>query len=197
MDRRARYLEAAMELFIEHGYNGVSMSQIVRATGGSKETLYRYFDSKEALFAALIDGLQATMAVTPAPEEFVDLPLQDGLRMLGHATATAALSDRALALLRLAAGEHTRFPQLGKLLFNLAPARSYARLREYLRAKQERGEVEIAEFQIAAEQFLAGLVGHQQLRMLLGAGKPSRRDIDKRVEAAVAAFVRAYGVADE
>ena len=67
MDRRARYLEAAWELFTEHGYNGVSMSRIVQATGGSKETLYRYFDSKEALFAALIDDLQTTLASAPSP----------------------------------------------------------------------------------------------------------------------------------
>lgn len=196
MDRRALYLKAAWELFIEHGYNGVSMSRIVRATGGSKETLYRNFDSKEALFAAVIDDLQTTLAAVPSSPEIVDLPVEEGLRLLGRATASAALSDRAIALLRLASGEHNRFPELAKLLFELAPARSYARLRAYLRAKQESGEVDIADFQIAAEQFLSGLVGHQQLRMLLGAGKPSSRDMDKRVDAAVVAFVRAYGVDD-
>lgn len=185
-----------MGLFIEHGYNGVSMSRIVKATGGSKETLYRYFDSKEALFAALIDDLQTTLAAAPSPPEYSEMPLEEGLRLLGRATATAGLSDRAIALMRLASGEHARFPELGKLLFELAPARSYARLREFLRAKHKQGEVDIPDFQIAAEQFLAGLVGHQQLRMLLGAGKPSRRDVDKRLAAAVRSFVRAYGTGE-
>jgi TetR/AcrR family transcriptional repressor of mexJK operon len=81
-------------------------------------------------------------------------------------------------------------------LFELAPARSYARFRDFLHEKQQRGEVDVPDVQIAAEQFLAGLVGHQQLRMLLGVGTPSRREIDDRVDAAVRMFVRTYARPD-
>ena len=193
MDRRARYLETALALFIEHGYNGVSVDAIVNATGGSKATLYRYFDSKEALFSAIVDDLQTTLAAVPAPAEVVDLPLAEGLRVLGRATATAALSERAIVLMRLAAGEFARFPQLAHLLFELAPGRSYERFRNYVAAKHERGEVTVDDPQIAAEQFLAGLVGHLQLRMLLGVGAPSDDDVDRRIDAAVRMFLCTYG----
>ncbi len=57
MDRRTHYLGCALELFSAHGYHGVSMDQLVAAAGGSKATLYRYFASKEELFAAIIDDL--------------------------------------------------------------------------------------------------------------------------------------------
>ena len=193
MDRRTRYLEAALGLFLEHGYNGVSMGRIVKETGGSKETIYRYFPSKDALFFAIVDDLQVKMAAAPPPQDIVDLPLEEGLRLLGRATARGALSERAILLLRLASGEFSRFPELARLLFDNAPARSYARLKDYLRAKQAAGEVDIPDLQIAAEHFLAGLVGHQQLAMLLGRDPPSRRAVERRVEAAVRMFVRAYG----
>ncbi|MEQ9319043.1 MAG: TetR/AcrR family transcriptional regulator [Polyangiaceae bacterium] len=57
-DRRSNYIETALELFIEHGYHGVTMDTVVAAAGGSKATIYRYFDSKEALFSAIVDELQ-------------------------------------------------------------------------------------------------------------------------------------------
>lgn len=197
MDRKARYLETALSLFLERGYDGVSMRRIVEVAGGSKETLYRYFESKEALFDAIIDDVQARLAAMPEPPAYVDLPLTEGLRQLGWATANAALSERAIMLIRLAAAESTRFPGLGRQLFELAPARSYARFRDYLRAKRDRGEVAIDDLQIAAEQFLAGIVGHQQLRMLLGVGTPSDEEVGRRVEAAVSAFIATYGVTDD
>lgn len=46
--------------------------------------------------------------------------------------------------------------------------------------------------QLAAEQFFGGIVGHQQMRMDLGAGTPSAAEIDARVRAAVDVFVRVY-----
>lgn len=193
-DRRSRYLETALRLFIEHGYNGVTMDTVVAAAGGSKATIYRYFESKKALFSAIVDELQTTLAAAPPPADVLDLPLAEGLEILGRATANAALSDRAVVLLRLAAGEHNRFPELARVLFELAPGRSYDRFTEYLGAKRARGEVEIDDLQIAAEQFLAGLVGHLQLKMLLGVGQPSPDDVDRRVEAAVRTFLRTYGV---
>lgn len=190
--RRDHYVETALALFVEHGYHGVSMDTIVAAAGGSKATLYRYFDSKEALFSAIVDQLQNVLGQTPAVEDVADLPLEEGLRILGRATADAALSERAIVLLRLAVGEHSRFPELAELLFHLAPRRSYERFTAFLETKRSRGEVDFDDAQIAAEHFLAGLVGHLQLGMLLGVYEPQRDAIDARIDAAVAMFVATY-----
>ena len=53
-ERRNEILSAALEVFIEKGYNKASMDDIVRASGLSKGTLYWYFKNKEALFVDLI-----------------------------------------------------------------------------------------------------------------------------------------------
>ena len=45
-------VEAASALFAEHGFGGVSMDDIAKASGITKPMLYAYFDSKEGLFAA-------------------------------------------------------------------------------------------------------------------------------------------------
>ena len=45
-------IEVASGLFAEHGFGGVSMDDIAKASGITKPMLYAYFDSKEGLFAA-------------------------------------------------------------------------------------------------------------------------------------------------
>ena len=48
--KREAILEAASKVFMEAGFEGASMAEISKVTGGSKDTLYSYFKSKEELF---------------------------------------------------------------------------------------------------------------------------------------------------
>ncbi len=50
-----RIHSAALTEFMEKGYTGASLRQIVRAAGVTTGALYGYYDSKAALFAALVD----------------------------------------------------------------------------------------------------------------------------------------------
>ena len=75
-------------------------------------------------------------------------------------------------MLRLALGEQARFPELARTLFEHGPRRTYARLREFLAAKVAAGQIDVPDLQIAAEQFLGGIIGHQQLRLALGLRPP-------------------------
>lgn len=190
--RARHYLSTALTLFSEHGYHGVSMDSIVVAAGGSKATLYRYFASKEDLFVAIIDDLTGSTVSERPLDELATVSLDEGLRAIGHATARAALSEQAAVMFRLAAGELTRFPQLAQVMYERGPAVSYARLREFLTARAVAGDIVVDDLQIAAEQFLGGIVGHQQLRRALGQPSPTASEISARVEAAIRTFRAAY-----
>jgi len=52
--RRPQVLDAAFELFLEHGYDGTSMEAIAAALGVSKPVVYDCFPGKEELFKALL-----------------------------------------------------------------------------------------------------------------------------------------------
>jgi AcrR family transcriptional regulator len=52
--RRPLVLDAAFELFLEHGYDGTSMEAVARAAGVTKPVVYDCFASKEELFTALL-----------------------------------------------------------------------------------------------------------------------------------------------
>ncbi len=193
MDRRSHYITVAFEQFAAHGFHGVTIDELVAAAGGSKATLYRYFASKEDLFEAIIADLtEATVAETSV-DELAHLPIEDGLRAIGHATARGALSDQATVLFRLAVGESVRFPQLAQAMFDRGPAVSYGRLRGFIAARVAAGEIHVDDTQIAAEQFLGGIIGHLQLRCALGQPPADPAQITARVEASITTFLAAYG----
>lgn len=52
--RPAELTAAALELFVEKGFAGTRLDDVAARAGVSKGTLYLYFDSKEALFKAVI-----------------------------------------------------------------------------------------------------------------------------------------------
>src|SRR4051794_1314712 len=55
LDRRTQILEAAMVCFAKHGFHQASMHDISTEAGISVGLIYRYFVSKEAVIAAMVD----------------------------------------------------------------------------------------------------------------------------------------------
>lgn len=53
--RPAELAAAALALFVEKGFAATRLDDVARRAGVSKGTLYLYFDSKEALFRAMIE----------------------------------------------------------------------------------------------------------------------------------------------
>jgi len=52
---RERLIHTAAEHFARHGFDGANVDRISTGAGFAKGTLYNYFPSKEALFAAVIE----------------------------------------------------------------------------------------------------------------------------------------------
>jgi TetR/AcrR family transcriptional regulator of autoinduction and epiphytic fitness len=57
--KREQIRTAAQRLFLEHGFGGATTDAIAEGAGVSKETLYRYFPSKEELLADVLRHLIA------------------------------------------------------------------------------------------------------------------------------------------
>jgi AcrR family transcriptional regulator len=71
---RDRILDAAMLVFRRHGFRRSSIEQAAEAAGLTRQALYHHFDSKEALFRAVVervyqDALAAESAAADAREK--------------------------------------------------------------------------------------------------------------------------------
>jgi AcrR family transcriptional regulator len=61
MDTRERIIRTALSLFLQRGYDRVSINQIARASGVTKGGIYHYFESKESLFREALGFITAEM----------------------------------------------------------------------------------------------------------------------------------------
>jgi AcrR family transcriptional regulator len=64
MSARTRILDAAMLVFRRHGFRRSSIEQAAEAAGLTRQALYHHFESKEALFRAVIERLYENALAT-------------------------------------------------------------------------------------------------------------------------------------
>ena len=111
---RDRILDAAMELFSEHGYRGTSITRIEQAAGLSPGAggIYHHFPSKEALLTAGVERqLSRLAALRDIRRLFVDLgDLHTELTIA--ARYVLAELDQEAQLLRLLASEARHGPRI-------------------------------------------------------------------------------------
>jgi AcrR family transcriptional regulator len=189
--RRDAILAVAAEVFFEEGYQAASMSTIAARLGGSKATLYNYFDSKEALFEAHIRESCGRIAAEIL--DFTDdQPPGEVLARFGERFLDRILSERTVRTFQIIVAEARRTPELARMFFTAGPSIGHDRLALYLREAAGRGELDIADCDEAAWQFLALCRTHHLQDMLSLRPKPSPDQIAKEVADAVDMFMARY-----
>lgn len=196
--KRRAILDAATEIFLKDGYLGAGVDEIASQADVSKQTIYKQFASKEALFLQVVAGLtnrgsDAVHNDIPdlAPEGDLRAYLEDyANRQLG-----IVLTPRLMQLRRMVIGEVGRFPELGRALYDSGPARAMAAMAALFRRLADRGVLRIDDPAVAASQF-NWLVMSQPLNqaMLLGdAAIPKPAALRRHAAEAVRMFLAAYG----
>ena len=189
--KRAAILRAAQSMFLEHGFEGVSMDQIAARAGVSKLTVYSHFGDKNTLFAATVaDYCERQVPLelfTPAP----GTPLRP--RLLGIARALHALmvSPEAVAGFRLMCTPAPLDPALSNMFWRAGPGRLQMEFAALLTRRRAAGELEIDDPACAAAQFFALLRGELHPRLILGCDDVAGFDVEAHLEASVDLFLRA------
>ena len=98
--RRAQLLRAARKVFRAKGYDGASVSEIVREAGVAQGTFYLYFPSKKDAAVSLRDGLMETMAQAGATAMESRTSFEDRLESL--IAAAFKVARKNVDLFRLA-----------------------------------------------------------------------------------------------
>jgi AcrR family transcriptional regulator len=57
--RRAELMDAAVKVFSHKGYRRASITDIIASAGVARGTFYLYFESKDEVFRAIVDGFHA------------------------------------------------------------------------------------------------------------------------------------------
>lgn len=171
------------------------MSTIAAALGGSKTTLWSYFPSKEALFAAVLDRVIAEFqkeldaALIPAGG------VEAALGRFGRALAHKLLAAESIALHRLVLAELDRMPEIGVAFAARGPDRVRGRLCCYLKEEMAAGRLRTDDPLLAARQFIALCHAGFYIDRLWQPSMVIGFDPDTDVAAAVRTFMAAWGPA--
>jgi AcrR family transcriptional regulator len=195
-DRRAYILAGAGRVFLEQGFAGASIGDIARAGAGSKGTLYTYFSSKEEMFEEfMVAEIQARATVTFELPERTDDPART-LRDLGTRYLELITEPTVSSLLRVVIAEAVRFPKIGQVFNEVGPRTARAKLTDFLGRCVADGQLVIDEatLPMASSQFLRLCQVEILQEFLMGVRPaPSRAEIQRTVDAAVAMFMATYG----
>ncbi|MFO6465388.1 TetR family transcriptional regulator C-terminal domain-containing protein [Jannaschia sp. KMU-145] len=104
-DRRARILDAGLDVFAAEGFRGATLDGIASAAGLSKPNLLYYFAGKDAVYTALLDQLLDTWLDPLRALDPGGVPLDE---MLGYVRRKLALARDFPRESRLFAGEILR-----------------------------------------------------------------------------------------
>lgn len=200
--KRRAILAAATEVFLRSGFLGTNMDEIAALSEVSKQTVYKHFASKEALFVEIVTSMSggAGDAVHLRNQDRPDPANADELKPFledyAYRQLSIVVTPRLMQLRRLVIGEVARFPELARALYDWGPARAMAMLAEMFERFAAAGLLRIDDPKEAAEHF-NWLVMAQPVNeaMLLGdAAIPGADELRRYAASGVRVFLAAYGI---
>ena len=192
-DKRRQIIEGARAVFLAHGFDAASMSDIARTAGVSKGTLYVYFDSKEALFQAIVHEQCLAQAEQVFALDHGDHDVAGVLMRLGTNFVQFLCRPERVAPVRTIISISERMPEVGRQFYETGPITGMSRVAAYLEAQIAAGVLEIEDTEIAAAQFLESCLATLLKPILFGFGAaPSEERIGRVVGIAVRTFLAAY-----
>jgi AcrR family transcriptional regulator len=154
--RPAELTAAALELFVEKGYAATRLEDVAALAGVSKGTLYLYFDSKEALFKAVVrEGLLPALA---EGEKLVAGFTGDSatlLREVGTGMWRLIGAQRIGGIPKLIFAEARNFPEIASFYHQEVILRGTALIRSVIQRGMASGEFRTVDVDAAIHIVLA------------------------------------------
>ncbi len=158
MDKKKQIVAAATKLFINDGFNAVSMDRVSQRANVSKATLYAHFSGKQALFTACLDQYKQDNEI-----HYPQLPvLIPGTKPELYKIVQFYLkqaydfyhNEAVVQMYRLLVSEIKQFPELFGIFFDNEPIQGTSNLSQFLcdYAKQE--QLQIGDCYFLASQLL-------------------------------------------
>ena len=190
-EKRKQILDAAVGEFQERGFSGASMDRIAARANVSKRTVYNHFDSKEALFRAILDLMAEAVDLAFVVSFQPDKPIEEQLYDLGWAEGRLMTAPDFMRLARMVVGETMRDPVLAAE-WN-ARMEMVEMFRSFFSAANSAGALVIDDPEVVAGQFL-GLIKSRSFWPVIFTAEPvSREEMDVIIRDTVDVMVKTYG----
>ena len=190
-ERRAeRLIEVAADMFLERGFHATTMEAVAEKAGIGKPTLYaRYRDKSELFTAVLRRRIEHYLA--PLGRRMTDLEatnIETALTEIGRHVLAVSTSSGALAVNRIIMAQAERFPELEQLAYEEGWLAGVKAVAGVLAFYAERGDISVADPELAADMFLSLVLGRASRAGAIGRMR-TRKAMEHRVRSAVRLFL--------
>lgn len=178
-ERRQVLLAAALDEFFEKGFAATRMVDVAKRADLSKGTLYLYFDSKEAMFKALVETHAAPNIETLAEIAEVSHSLEEALAGLRHLGPYIIQQTDMPRLLKVLIGDSHTFPDIIQAYRKELIERVLAIMTGVLRQAEAAGEIRLDSAELTARLVVAPIVLSGIWQALFGHDPAAKVDVDE------------------
>jgi AcrR family transcriptional regulator len=157
--RPEEIIDAALALFVEKGFSATRLDDVAKRAGISKGTLYLYFDSKEAIFRAVVETLIGPQLkqIEKLADEF-EGSNQALLHVLIHGWWRNVGETNLSAIPKLIISESGNFPELAEYFVKHVVKRNRKVIVRVLERGMAAGEFKKCDPKLAAHLLFAPMV---------------------------------------
>ena len=167
-ERRQQLLQVAMRLFSEKGFSGTTTKEIAAAAGVSEATVFKHFDNKDELYAAILDHKACSRNFSNPFDEIADkIAAKDDFGVFYTMALNALEQHHAdCDFLRLMLHSALEGHELARIFFENFITSIYDYLGSYIRTRQADGAFREMEPRVAVRAFI-GMFVHHSLNNIL------------------------------
>jgi len=157
--RPGEILEAALDLFAEKGFAATKLTEVAKRAGVSKGTVYLYYESKEALFKALVKEM--VLPHIEQSEHTVDEyegPTIDLMSGLAQFWLDNVIHTKVCGIPKLVIAEAKNFPEIAKFYVDNVVNRGTAIVERILQRGVDRNEFDIKDIHHGARAVMAPMI---------------------------------------
>nr|WP_246450572.1 TetR/AcrR family transcriptional regulator [Rhizobium wenxiniae] len=180
----------ASELFLERGFDAVTIGAVNAIAGGSRRDIYALFGDKSGLFARCVELLVAERAASLGPITPTD-DLRSCLVSVGKRILDLFVDPRTLALHRLIVSDVAPLSDASRSFLVGGPQRVFDEVVLLLNYYENLDLIHVDNIEVSAKIFVGALTSDLQVRGLLGE-VITEMEREEKVDATVEHFL--YGV---
>ena len=171
--RPGEIVAAALEVFVERGFEATKLADVARKAGVTKGTVYLYFESKEALFKAVVretivpviaQGEALARSFTGSARELVERLVREYWRLVGE-TALAGIPKLMMA-------EAATFPELTRFYYEEVVTRGHRLMASVIERGIKNGEFRPVNVMVAAKLAMSPLMHDVVARLAFASCMP-------------------------
>src|SRR5712664_342432 len=194
--RPEEIVAAALDVFVERGFAAARLEDVARRAGVTKGTVYLYFESKEALFKAVVrqtivpaiaQGEALAQSFTGSARELLERLVREYWRLVGE-TALAGIPKLIMA-------EAANFPELTRFYYEEVVTRGHRLMASVIERGIKNGEFRPVDVMVAAKLAMSPLIHATVARRAFASCMPEGFDVQQYLDTHIDLYL--HGIAKQ